>query len=103
LRERTTEQNAALHATISDIAEQKQWAGKNLDVHAWKRLLTAAYERTQGRAAEVYPALDGAGFDVVYSRTSRMSKKELSEFMEYVTAWAIDNGVKLRAPESWAA
>jgi hypothetical protein len=96
LRERTTEQNAALHATLTDISRQKLWAGKRLDVEAWKRLMVAAFERANKHPAEFYPALDGQGFDVVYRRTSHMSKKELSELLEYVTAWAVDNEVQLR-------
>jgi hypothetical protein len=95
LRERTIEQNDKLHALLSDIAGQKQWAGQWLDVEAWKRLMTAAWERANGRAAEIYPSVDQAGFDVVYRRTSRMNKKELSELIEFVTAWAIEQGIKL--------
>jgi hypothetical protein len=63
---------------------------------AWKRLFTAAWERANQRPAQFYPALDGAGFDVVYRRTSRMNKAELSELIEYVVSWAIDKNVKLR-------
>lgn len=100
LRERTTEQNAALHAVISDISKQKQWAGKWLDVEAWKRLLIAAYERANKRHAEFYPALDGQGFDVVYRRSSRMSKAELHDVLEYVHSWAADNGIELHEREA---
>jgi hypothetical protein len=100
LRERTTEKNAHLHALLGEIAQQKQWAGKWLDIEAWKRLLVAAYERTKGAAVEIYPAIDGAGFDVVYRRTSRMSQEEIRDLILFVEAWAIDNGVKLREIET---
>lgn len=96
---RSTEQNAKLHALLHDIAEQKQWAGQKLDVEAWKRLMTAAWARATGRNAEMYPALDGQGFDVVYRRTSRMSKSEMVELIEYATAWAVENGVRLHEPQ----
>jgi hypothetical protein len=95
LRERSIEQNSKLHALLNDISTQKQWAGQRLDIEAWKRLFVSAWERAEGRAAEIYPALDGGGFDVVYRRTSRMNKKELTELIEYVTAWAVNNGVKI--------
>jgi hypothetical protein len=95
LVQRSVEQNDRLHALLHDIATQKQWAGQWLDVEAWKRLMTAAWERSEGRAAEIYPSVDQAGFDVVYRRTSRMNKKELSELIEFVTAWAIEQGIKL--------
>jgi hypothetical protein len=95
LRERSIEQNSKLHALLADISRQKQWAGQWIDVEAWKRLLTAAWERAEGRSAEFYPALDGAGFDVVWRRTSRMNKQEMISLIEYAQAWAVENGVKL--------
>ena len=99
LRERTTEKNAHLHALLGEIAKQKQWAGKWLDIEAWKRLLVAAYERAKGGTVEIYPAVDGAGFDVVYRRTSRMSQEEIRDLILYVESWAIDQGVVLKEPE----
>ena len=99
LRERSVEQNAKLHALLSDISKQKQWAGKWLDIEAWKRLMVAAFERASGRGAEFYPALDGQGFDVVYRRTSRMAKQEMIDLIEFATAWAVENGVVLSEPE----
>lgn len=95
LRERSVEQNAKLHALLADIAKQKQWAGQWLDIEAWKRLITAAWERANGRSAEFYPSLDGQGFDVVYRRTSRLAKQDMADLVEYATAWAVQNGVEL--------
>jgi len=102
LRQRSIEQNAKLHSVLQDISTQKQWAGKWLDVEAWKRLMVSAWERANGRAAEFYPALDGQGFDVVYRRTSRMNKNEMIELIEYATAWAIDNDVQLHEEKAVA-
>jgi hypothetical protein len=99
LRERTTEKNAHLHALLSEISTQKQWAGKWLDIEAWKRLMVAAYERAHGRAAEFYPALDGQGFDVVWRRTSYMSQAEIRDLILYVESWALDNNVVLKELE----
>lgn len=98
LRQRSTEQNARLHALLSDIAEQKQWAGKSLDVESWKRLIVAAWSRANQGTVEIVPAIDGHGFDVIYRRTSRMTKQEMSELIEYATAWAIDQGIQLHDP-----
>lgn len=70
-----------------------------LDTEDWKRLLVAAWERTQDYSVKVLPALDGQGIDVIYRRTSRLSKQEMSELTEFATAWAVDNGVKLREPD----
>jgi hypothetical protein len=46
--------------------------------------------------------LDGHGIEVLYRKTSRLSKQEASELLEFVTAWAIENDIRLSAPEQWA-
>ena len=102
LRVRTSEQNSKLHATIADIAGQKKWAGETLDLDTWKRLLTAAWARATGERVSMYPALDGHGIEVLYRKTSRLSKQEMSELLEFVQAWAVDQGVRLSAPEGMA-
>lgn len=103
IRHRSIEKNAHLHAVLSDIAAQKKWAGKMLDVEAWKRLIVAAFEREKGNGLEMYPALDGNGMDIVYRRTSRMSEEEIREVIHFAEAWAIDNGITLSEPEDRAA
>jgi hypothetical protein len=101
LRQRSSEQNAALHAILQDIASQKQWDGQTLDIETWKRLLVAAWARATGEKVSMYRALDGHGIEVLYRKTSRLSKQEASELLEFVSAWAVEQGVKLSAPEQW--
>lgn len=96
LRERSLEKNAHLHALLGEISSQRKWAGKWLDIEAWKRLMVAAYERANGRSAEFYPSLDGQGFDVVYRRTSRMAEEEIRELIQFAEAWAIEHDVVLK-------
>ena len=33
------------------------------------------------------PALDGAGVDVVFRRTSEMSQREVSDLLAFIEAW----------------
>lgn len=97
IRQRSAEQNAGLHAAIQDIASQVDWprgTGRYLDTEAWKRLLAYAWERSEGRSAEIYPAIDGHGFDVVVRHTSRMSKEQLSDLFDFVLAQGAEWGVK---------
>ena len=100
LRQRSIEKNAHLHAVLSEISQQRQWAGQWLDTETWKRLMVAAFEREQKRSVEVYPAIDGHGVDVVYRRTSRMTQEEIRELIHFAEAWAIEQGVILRELES---
>ena len=96
IRQRSSEQNDALHALLQDIADQKEWAGQRLDVEDWKRLMTAAWLRATGQGVRVFPSIDGQGIDMLYQRTSRLSKQDMTELIEYCMAWAIDQGVNLR-------
>lgn len=72
------------------------------DVDTWKRLLTAAWLRARGEHVEMLPAIDGNGVDIVFRRTSQLTKAECAELSEFVMAWAVDNNVRLSAPEGWA-
>ena len=92
---RSSDQNAALHAALTEISEQMEWGGERLSVEEWKRLLTAGWMRATGRRAKMVRALDGQGIEVLYQRTSELSKAECSELLEFVMAWAIDQGVRL--------
>lgn len=97
-RKRSQPQNAKLHAMFSDIARQVEWAGKKRDVDTWKRLLVASWCRARGEAIELLPALDGHGVDVVFRRTSELTKGECAELIEYVQAWAVEQGIELADP-----
>lgn len=92
---RSVEQNALLHAMLSDIAAQVEWAGAKRDVECWKRLLTAAWCRARGESIELLPALDGHGVDIVFRRTSKMTVDEVSELCEFIIAWAAERGMAL--------
>jgi len=92
-KSRSLEQNALLHALIGDIARKLQWAGKSRDLETWKRLLTAAWLRARGEPIEMLPAVDGHGVDIVFRRTLDLIGNEISELLEYVQAWAIDQGI----------
>lgn len=96
---RSLEANARLHATISDVASQIEWAGKRRDVETWKRLLTAAWLRARGESVELLPALDGHGVDVVFARTSKLTAAECSELCEFIYAWGTERGVRFTCPE----
>jgi len=92
---RSKAQNAKLHTLISKIAKTQEWAGAKRDIETWKRLLTAAWLRARGEAIEMLPALDGKGVDIVFRHTSQLSVNEMIEEIEYIQAWAIDQGIEL--------
>ena len=98
---RSDAQNRLLHACLSEISKQVEWAGAKRDVDTWKRLLTAAWLRARGEPIEMLPALDGHGVDIVFRRTSQLTKAECAELSEFVMAWAAERGIYMPAPEGW--
>ena len=87
---RNLEQNALLHAELQELVGRK-WCGMKLDVEQWKRLMTSAWLRATGGGAVYVQAVDGQGMDVLYKRTSTMSKAEMNELIEYIKAWKAEN------------
>ena len=94
---RSNDQNKKLHALIADVARQAEWHGKH-DAEVWKRLFVSAWCRTQGESVTILPALDGHGVDLVPRRTSKLTKPECADLIEYITAWAVEHGVDLPEP-----
>ena len=92
---RTKAQNAKLHALIGQIAKTQEWAGKKHSIETWKRLLTASWLRARGEPIEMLPALDGMGVDIVYRPTSELNINVMIEEIEYVTAWAVEQGINV--------
>ncbi len=88
---RNTAQNAKLHAELAEVAATVEWAGKRRDIEIWKRLMTAAWLRARGESVEVLPALDGHGIDVVFRRTSSLTKGECADLLEFVLAWKAEH------------
>ena len=96
---RSDAQNRLLHACLGEISKQVEWAGAKRDVDTWKRLLTAAWLRARGEPIEMLPALDGNGVDIVFRRTSQLTKAECAELSEFVMAWAAERGIVLMESE----
>lgn len=96
---RSLEENRLLHSLVSQIAQQKEWAGQKRSAEIWKRLLTAAWCRATGVGIEVLPALDGHGVDLVPARTSKLTRGECAELIEFIQAWAAENDVVFSALE----
>lgn len=94
-KNRTLDQNAKIHALIQEISRVVVWANKLQEVETWKRLLTAAWLRARGEPVEMLPAIDGYGVDVVFRPTSKLTVEEMSEFIEYVQAWAVEQGIQV--------
>jgi hypothetical protein len=90
---RSSEANARMWAQLADIAKHVDWYGNKLTPEEWKDVFSAALKRQK-----VIPGLDG-GFVVCGQRTSKMSKREMSDLIELMNAFCVERGVKLTARE----
>lgn len=91
---RSLKENALLHALLTHISKQVEWAGQKRDVETWKRLITAAWCRARGEHVEMLPAIDGHGVDIVFRRTSQLTVAECAELITFIQAWMAMNGVE---------
>lgn len=95
---RSDAENRLLHAMLTHISKNVEWAGAKRDVETWKRLLTAAWLRARGEHVEMLPALDGCGIDVVFRRTSDLTRGECAELIEFIYAWGAGLDVQFPPP-----
>lgn len=95
---RSLDQNARLWAMLADVADQVEWHGRKLDAESWKHIFTSSLKKL-----DVVPNLEGTGFVALGLSTSRMSKRELSDLMELISAFGAERGVEWSEPERMAA
>jgi NinB protein len=92
---RSSPQNARLHAMLTELSNRTAWHGEKLPMETWKRLCMAAWMREERQSPQLVPALDGNGVDIIYERTSKLSKAEMGRLMEWVEAFAAEQGINL--------
>ncbi len=90
---RSDAENRLLHAMLTHISKTQEWAGKRRTVEVWKRLLVAAWCRAIGEQVEILPALDGHGVDIVFRKTSHLTRRECADLIEFIFAWAAEAGI----------
>jgi hypothetical protein len=86
---RTTDQNSKLWAMLSDIARQKEHCGRKYTTDQWKCLFLHAL----GKEMQFIPSLDGSTFLPYGNSSSALSKSEMAELIEFITAWGAQNNV----------
>jgi len=88
-RNRSTMQNAKLHAMLGDLRDQKP-QGREYDVETWKGLFLAEI----GKRVKFEPSLDGTGVVALAPRTSTLNVKDFSDLIECIYAYGAEHGVK---------
>ncbi|RZN53069.1 recombination protein NinB, partial [Avibacterium paragallinarum] len=86
-------QNAKLHAMLGDIAKQCEFQGKKRDIETWKMLFVSGHKIATGEQAEMAIGFEGEVVNLRES-TAQMGVKRLASLIEYVQAWAAEQGVR---------
>ena len=86
---RTIPQNDRMWAMLTDIASQKEHAGRKYTPDQWKVLFMHAC----GREVQFIPALDNGTFIPWGQSSSDLSKEEMTDLIEFMLAWGAENGV----------
>lgn len=89
---RTVDQNAKLWAMLSDISRAKP-EGRTLTPDVWKSLFLHALDHAQ----RFEMALDGKGMVPVGFRSSRLSKEQFGDLIEFIQEYAARHDVPLSA------
>ena len=93
---KSREQERLYHELIGQIAKQAQHLGAKWDAEDWKRLLVQEFCKEKGiLTGKVIPNLSGDGIVQLGFQTRKFTKEQASEFVEFLQAWAADNGVTL--------
>ena len=90
---RTLPQNDRMWAMLTEVARQQTWPpgphGIKLLPNDWKLIFLDALKRE----VRTVPNLDSTGFVNLSGSSSDLSKEEMSEMIELMTAWGTQNGV----------
>lgn len=96
---RNLDQNAAMWPILEAFCQQLEWPvnGRMVTMTSdeWKDVLTAAFRQERARLAM---GLDG-GVVMLGMRTSKMGKREFSDWLEFLHATAASRGVSVYAQE----
>lgn len=91
---RNLEQNAKLHALLTDISKQVPYGGKMRPMETWKAIMVSAHAIATSEPTEIVAGLEGEFLNLRES-TAKMSVARMSSLIEYATAWCASNNVTL--------
>lgn len=87
---RSLEQNSLLWALLTNISSQVVWHGRKLDTESWKHIFSSSLKKM-----DVVPNLEGNGFVVLGLSTSKMTKREMNDLIDLITAFAVEHEVNI--------
>jgi hypothetical protein len=94
-RTRSLDQNAKLHAMLTDLSKSPvNWAGKRRSVDQWKAIIISGHAVATGQGGEVIPGIEGE-FVAIRESSAQMSVKRSASLIEYLMAFCATHDVEL--------
>ena len=91
---RTLPQNDRMWAMLTDISKQVTHNGNKYSPEDWKALFMHAC----GHEVRFMPGLSGEPFPAGF-RSSKLSKEQMTELMDFISCYAAQNGVRFEQEE----
>jgi len=91
---RTLSQNARMWAMLTDLSRQCP-EGRRYTPETWKGLVMQAC----GHEVQFIPGLSGQPFPLGF-RSSRLTKAQMAELIEWIEAYGAEHGVRFHAPRT---
>jgi len=89
---RSSEQNAKMWAMLTEFSQQLEHGGRYYDPEHWKAILLHAW----GQEIEFLPALDGKTFIPYGNQSSKMLKRDMISFLDFIGIEGNRRGVVFR-------
>lgn len=96
---RTLPQNDKMWALLTEVSEQATHCGRRYSPDQWKVLMMHAC----GQEVQFIPSLDEKTFIPWGQRSSKLSKSEMSDLIEFIISWGLEHGVAFSDPTQVAA
>ena len=87
---RSSEQNAKMWAMLTEFSQQLEHNGRYYAPEQWKAILLHAW----GQEVVFLPALEGKAWIPYGNQSSKMSKRDMTSFLEFIMAEGTKRGVK---------
>lgn len=100
---RSLPQNDRMWAMLTEVAQQMQWHGLTLKPDDWKLIFLDALKRANNEALRIVPNTDGTGFVNLSTSSSDLSKDEMTDLIELISAFGANHGVHFNEPATVAA
>jgi hypothetical protein len=93
---RSLPQNDRMWAMLTDVATQLPWHGIKLSADDWKLIFLDALKRE----LRMVPNLDGSGFVNLGRSSSDLSKEEMTNLIDLISAFGANHGVVFHDTEA---